>query len=132
MTLSATISLLALCLSAFGQRPVPGDARAVGLKYIVPDMACWFNAVGNFVTNGFVNLAEAANPADLGNWEPYTGVVGDSTFLIGFNTYANDGTFANQNFVVAKQPAIGGPAKLDYEFRNDSGNPFGGQINLSR
>jgi hypothetical protein len=126
------IGLLALSSSAFGQRPIPGDARSVGLHYIVPDVACWFDAVGNFVTNGFVKLDEAAVPAEPGNWEPYTGVVGDSAFLIGFNTYANDGTFAHQSFVVAKQPDTGGPARLDYEFWDDSGNPVGGLINLSR
>ncbi len=128
--LSATTGLLALGLSALGQWP--GDARSAGLQYIVPDRACSFNAVGNYVTDGFVNLKEAANPADLGNWEPYTGVVGDSTFLVGFNTYANDGTFANQDFVVAKQPVFGGPPRLDYQFSDDHGHPFKGQINLSR
>jgi len=108
----------------------PGGAASVGLSYIVPDTAMWYNKAGNFVTNGPVKLAEVE--PTLGNWEPYTSVMGDSTFLIGFNTFANDGTFANQNFVVAKQPAAGGPAKLDYEFYDDSGNPFKGQINLSR
>jgi hypothetical protein len=34
--------------------------------------------------------------------------------------------------MVAKQPAAGGPARLDYEFYDDSGKPFTGQINLSR
>jgi hypothetical protein len=110
----------------------PGGAASVGLTHIVPDVACWYNKTGNFVTNGPINLAEAQDPASLGNWEPYTSVLGDSTFLIGFNTYANDGAFANQNFVVAKQPAAGGAAKLDYEFYDDTSVPFKGVINLSR
>lgn len=108
----------------------PGGADSVGVTHIVPDVAMWFDNVGGFVTNGPVKLSEVQ--ATLGNWEPYTSVVGDTTFLIGFNTFANDGTLANQNYVVAKQPAVGGPAKLGYEFYDDSGNPFKGQINLSR
>ncbi len=108
----------------------PGGIASVGLTHIVPDVAMWYDNAGNFVTNGPVKLAEVQ--PTLGNWEPYTSVVGDSTFLIGFNTFANDGTFANQNYVVAKQPAAGGAAKLDYEFYDDSGKPFQGQINLSR
>jgi hypothetical protein len=61
--LSATVGLLALCSSALGQGPVPGYARSTGLYYIVPDVARWFDAVGNFVTNGFVKLGEEATPA---------------------------------------------------------------------
>jgi hypothetical protein len=110
---------------------VPGDARSAGLNYIVPDVALWFNTNG-FATNGFINVPLQADPADLGNWEPYQGVLGDSTFLIGFSTYANDGSLANQNFAVAKQPAAGGLAQVSYEFYDDSGHPFTKPINLSR
>ena len=130
--ISAVIGLFTLCSSAFGQGPIPGDARWARLQYIVPDMACWFNKAQNAVSTGSVKLQDAAYPADLGNWEPCTGVVGDDTFLIAFNTYATDGTFANQNFVVAKQPARGGRPRLDYSFWDDNGHPFTGQINLSR
>lgn len=125
----ATCFIIA-CITCHGQI-VPGDARSAGLRYIVPDVALWFNTNG-FVTNGFINVAQQANPADLGNWEPYQGLVGDSTFLIGINTYANDGTMANQNFAVAKQPADGGPALVGYEFYDDSRHPFSGAISLSR
>ncbi len=111
---------------------LPGGAASVGVTHIVPDVVCWFDAGGSFITNGPIKLAEEAVPPSLGNWEPYTSVVGDSTFLIGYNTYANDGSLLNQNFAVAKQPAAGGPAKVDYEFYDDSGKPFPGQINLSR
>ena len=132
-SLFLTASLLAqcFCFTSVAQT-VPGDARSAGLYYIVPDMACWFNTAGNYVTNGFIKRTEAASPAELGNWEPYTGVLGDSTFLIGFNTYANDGTLADQNYVVAKQSASGGAPRLDYEFWGDNGTPFKGKINLSR
>ncbi|HVV71891.1 MAG TPA: hypothetical protein VHI52_10390, partial [Verrucomicrobiae bacterium] len=108
----------------------PGNAGSVGVTHVVPDVALWFDAAGGFVTNGPVKVGEAQ--PTLGNWEPYTTVVGDTTFLIGFNTFANDGTLSQQNYVVAKQPAAGGPAKLDYEFYDDSGAPFKGLINLSR
>jgi hypothetical protein len=111
---------------------LPGSVASVGLTTVVPDVPLWYNKAGNFVTNGPIKLNEVQNPATLSNWEPYISVVGDSTFLIGFNTFANDGTFANQNYMVAKQPATGGTPKLDYEFFDDSGAPFKGQINLSR
>ena len=131
--LSVTASLLAFGFSALGQI-VPGDARLAGMYYIVPDVACWFSAAGNYVTNGYINTAigQAASPADLGNWEPYTSVMGDTTFLVEFNTYANDLTLANQNWCVAQQPASGAPAKISYAFYDDSGAPAKGQINLSR
>jgi hypothetical protein len=106
----------------------PGEAASVGITHTVPDVQVWYNQVGNFPTNGPLKLAEAITP--LGNWEPYISVLGESTFLIGLNTFATD--LANQNFVVVKQPAAGGSAKLDYEFYDDSGAPFKGVINLSR
>jgi hypothetical protein len=108
----------------------PGGVASVGLTHIVPDVACWYDQAGNFATNGPIKVGE--QQAALGNWEPYTSVVGDSTFLIGFNTFANDGTFNNQNFMVAKQPAAGGAAKLDYEFYDDNGAAFKGVIDPSR
>jgi hypothetical protein len=66
LSLPVTASLLASCSTALAQLTVPGDARSAGLHYIVPDVACWWDATGNFVTNGFINLAEAADPAGLG------------------------------------------------------------------
>jgi len=129
---SLTASFMALCSTGLAQF-IPGDARSAGLRYIVPDVACWFNATGNgFVTNGFINVAQEANPADLGNWEPYSSVMGDNTFLVEFNIYASDGTLLNQNNVVAIQPAAGGPGKLSYAYYDDTGKPFAGPINLSR
>jgi len=109
---------------------LPGDVASVNVTRIVPDMALWYNSAVNHVTNGPINLSQIATP--LGNWEPYISVMGESTFLIGFNTFADDGTLANQNFVVAKQPVSGGSPRLDYEFYDDAGNPFKGVINLSR
>jgi hypothetical protein len=121
----------------------PGGAESVGLTHVVQDVPCWFDTVANTMTNGPINLARL--PVDsttgtystLGNWEPYISSLGDSTFLIEFNTFANDGSWANiatanQNNAVAKQPAAGGSAKVDYAYYADSGTPFKGQLNLSR
>lgn len=136
MKLNPRIPILAcfavVCTAAQAQT-IPGDARSAGLAYIVPDTACWFDTTaGGYVTNGFINLETAATSADLGNWEPYTSVVGDHTFLIEFNTYANDGTLLNQNNAIVKQPATGGASKAAYAFYGDNGVPFKGMINLSR
>ncbi|HEY5912623.1 MAG TPA: hypothetical protein VJA21_18635 [Verrucomicrobiae bacterium] len=106
---------------------IPAGASSVGLAQIVPDVAVWYNTAG-YVTNGPVN--PAAQLGDNGNWEPYTSVSGDSTFLVAFGTFATDAV--NQNFIVVKQPATGGAAKIGYEFFDDSGTPFTGTINLSR
>lgn len=111
---------------------LPPSATVAGVTHIVPDVVLWYNKTANTVTNGPMNLAQVQTPGTLGNWEPYISVVGESTFLIAFNTFANDGSFANQNYMVAKQPAAGGAPRLDYEFYDDSGKPFTGQINLSR
>lgn len=106
----------------------PTNVVGIGLTYIVPDMLVWSHA-GGYTTNGPIE-----NPGDqlpnLGNWEPYISVLGNTTFLIGKNTFADDD--ANQNFVVVFQPVNGGTPKIAYEFYDDSGAPFTGQINLSR
>ncbi len=107
---------------------IPAGAPTVGLTQIVPDVAIWYNAAGNYVTNGPVDIL--AQKADNSNWEPYASVLGDSTFLISYGTWADDQ--ANQNFIVVKQPAAGGPAKIGYMFDDDGGLPFTAQINLSR
>lgn len=92
----------------------PGSAEAAGLTRIVAD------------TPLIVPAADS-----LGNWEPYASVLGDSTFLIEGNTFAKDST-ANQRYVVALQPAAGGPMKLVEGFYADDKTPFSDQINLSR
>ncbi|MBK9140247.1 MAG: hypothetical protein IPM17_16025 [Verrucomicrobia bacterium] len=91
----------------------PGSIEAEGLTRIVPDTPV-------------VKTSAAA----LGNWEPYASVLGTSTFLIEANTFADDE--ANQRFVVALQPAAGGTMKLGEGFYGDNGQPYRGQINLSR
>lgn len=106
----------------------PGSIESVGLSRIVPDTV---------VTNPGL--------ASLGNWEPYCGVLGNSTFLISCGAYAPDqtlpevtpvGNFSQsgpfQNFLVYLQPAAGGTGKVIPEFFTDAGAPFGGPINCSR
>jgi hypothetical protein len=93
----------------------PGTVESVGLTRIVPDTAV---------------IKPDAN--SLGNWEPYASVLGTSTFLVEGNTFADDGTDLNQRYVVALQPAAGGAMKLGDGFYTDDGQPFKGQINLSR
>ncbi len=111
---------------------LPGGAASAGLTQIVPDVPCWFDAVANTITNGPIILANQPPVATLGNWEPFVSVLGDSTFLVEFNTFANDGLSLNQNNALAKQPAAGGPGQVDYCFYGDNGQPFKGQLNLSR
>lgn len=93
----------------------PGSIESVGLTRIVPD-------------------APVIKPAadSLGNWEPYISVLGNSTFLIEANTFAEDGIGSNQRYVVAFQPAEGGAMKLGDGFYGDNGQPFRGAVNLSR
>lgn len=110
---------------------IPGGVASVGLTHVVPDVLVWYNVTGGYVTNGPIgNLADQA--VNLGNWEPYASVLGDSIFLIEANTFANDGAVVNQNNIVALQPAAGGPAKISYSFSTDAGVQFKGQVNLSR
>lgn len=132
--LPLTASLLALCTSGMAQTPlpIPGDARSAGLYYIVPDTAIWYDTVGLYPTNGFINLSTAELVSDLGNWEPYASSMGENTFLIEFNTYANDGTYANQNYAVCIQPTDGRKGKVVYAYYGDNGTPFPGMIDLSR
>jgi hypothetical protein len=92
----------------------PGTIESVGLTRIVADTPV-------------VKTTDNA----LGNWEPYVGVLGTSTFLVECNTFA-DGTTDMQRYVVGLQPATGGAMKQVEGFYADNGQPFKGQINLSR
>ena len=92
----------------------PGSIESVGLTRIVPDTV---------VIN--------QDLASLGNWEPYASVLGTTTFLVEGNAFAED-TADSQRYVVALQPADGGPMKLGEAFFADNGTPFRGVINASR
>jgi hypothetical protein len=110
---------------------IPGGVDSVGLTHVVPDVLVWYSQSGGYVTNGpIVNLNDQAG--NLGNWEPYASVLGDSTFLIEANTFANDGSVTYQNNAITLQPAAGGQAKVVPAFYADAGTPFKGILNLSR
>ncbi len=92
----------------------PGSIESVGLTRIVADTPV-------------INQGLDA----LGNWEPYASVLGNSTFLIEANAFAQD-TTDQQRYVVALQPAAGGAMKLGEGFHADNNTPFKGPINASR
>lgn len=120
---------------------IPGGTASVGLTHTVPDTLLWYNSTGNYYTNG--PIAPSAQLANLANWEPNISVLGDTTFLIGANTFADDQTPPAgavldpsvppfQRFVVTFQPAAGGAPKIGEEFLTDAGVPYRGPINYSR
>src|SRR5689334_18150307 len=106
------IGLLALSTNAHAQR-VPGGVDSVGLTNIVPDVALWYHS-SNYFTNGPVKVASQV--ASLDTWEPYIGLMGDSTFLISANTFVDDGKAENMRPALAFQPAAGGPVRLSTMF----------------
>jgi hypothetical protein len=69
---------------------------------------------------------------NLDNWEPYASVLGNSTFLIEVNTFAEPIIDLNQRFGLVFQPASGGPSRTGEVFYADDGAPFTGAINASR
>lgn len=93
----------------------PGSAEDAGLNRIVADTILFDTGENN-----------------LDNWEPFSSVIGNSVFVVEANTFADDGSFANQNFAVALQPVGGGDAVTTSAFYGDDGSPYTGQINGSR
>lgn len=95
----------------------PGSLEGLGLTRLVADRP----------------LIVPKNDA-LGNWEPYCSVLGTSTFLIEGSTFAQgfDDPGGKQRYVVALQPAAGGPMRLGEGFYSDNGQPYAGEINASR
>lgn len=139
--LPVLLGLWTFGLGASAQTPVlPGGAAEVGLTNLVPDVALWYQRVAKYVTNGPVDRTLQAT--NLDNWDPFVSVLGDSTFLIGFTTFADDQTppagatisagAPFQRFVVAFQPAQGGAAKIGEHFFTDSGVPYRGVANYRR
>ena len=131
---------LASCSTTYAQPFIPGGVDSVGLSYTVPDMPVWYSRLQlpgqpfpGYVTNGPVDVAAQVSVTEKqnGNWEPYTSVVGDSTFLIGAGMFADDGTFItpqnvrpNQRYIVTLQPASGGSPKIGEVFYDDFGKPY--------
>jgi len=134
--------------------PVPAGAATVNLTTVVPDGIIWYNNVNppagqlGQVVVGPVTPADELE--DNGNWEPYTSVLGDSTFLISVTTYADSqtvpagdaitfttlngqgvGPYAQRDIVVL-QPARGGTPVVGEHLYTDAGAPYRGVMNLSR
>ena len=111
--------------TVIAQPYVPGGIESVGLTRIVPDRPIPATPAGDL-----------PNAAAKGNWEPYSSVLGTSTFLIECSTFAlyADGSQDpdNQRQVVAFQPVAGGAMKLGEAFFADDGTPFRLANNLSR
>jgi hypothetical protein len=135
------VGLLALCPNTHAQTPfIPGGVDSAGLTNLVPDVALWYNRIDNYVTNG--PISPGLQATNLDNWEPFISVLGDSTFLIGFTTFADDQTpplnavitagAPFQRFVVAFQPAAGGPLVIGEHFFTDDRTPYRGVTNYRR
>ena len=107
---------------------IPGGAASVGLTNIVADTILWFDSSVNRPKLGGYVSANAVAPG--GSVEPYAGLLGDSTFLLSANTYADDG--ASMRFAVVFQPATGGAAKIGDLFYDDRGQAYTNRINESR
>jgi hypothetical protein len=142
------VGLLAVCSTAQAQSYVyiPTNVAGAGLTHIVPDVPIWYNGTpggGGYVTNGPVNIVNQFGNTSQGNgnWEPYIGVLGDSTFLVDVLTFADDQTLPpdycssqqyGQRTIVNLQPAAGGKAIIRDGFYADAGVPFAGYIDASR
>lgn len=93
----------------------PLTAEAAGLARIKPDQIIY-------------NDVDTINQD---NWEPYTSVLGNSTFLIEANSHTQEAD-GNQRYVLAFQPAAGGDHGLGDSFFGDDGTPYRSKINNSR
>jgi len=70
--------------------------------------------------------------ANQNNWEPFSSVIGNSTFVVEANSFADPEEDYNQRYVLAFQPVGGGEAKMGEVFHGDDGSPYTGKINGSR
>lgn len=98
----------------FSIAPPLGGIETVGLARIVPDQV----------------LFKTDNP-NLDNWEPSSGVIGNSVFVVEANTFA-EGSSTHQNYAVAFQPVAGGAHARGEGFFADNGTAYRGEINGSR
>jgi hypothetical protein len=105
---------------------VPEGIESVGLQRIVEDTIAFFNDWDG----------DGQRDPQLGNWEPYTSVLGNSAFLIQSGTYAEslDPTFPvmMQRFGVVFQAVGGGAPSRGEAFFADDGTPYRGPINNYR
>lgn len=93
---------------------VPGGIDAAGLDRIVPDRI----------------VHDHGGMDALGNWEPFTSVLGTSTFLIESNTFALQPGM--QRYGLMFQPVDGGEPAPGEVFFTDDGEPYLGAINNYR
>jgi hypothetical protein len=108
---------------------VPCTSTAVS-PTIVPDTIVWYDkSVHRQKIGGYVDANVAASG---GSWEPYAGLIGNSTFLLATDTYADDGTDTLMRSGIVFQPASGAAAKLGNGFYDDNNKAWTNQVNLSR
>lgn len=100
---------------------VPEGIESVGLQRLVPDTICFFNDWDG----------DGKRDAQLGNWEPYTSVLGNSVFLVESNTYAQSAT-QMMRFGMVFQSVGGGDPVRGEAFFADDGTPYRGPINNYR
>ena len=141
-----TASLLAFCSNSLAQSYVylPTNVAGAGMSYIVPDTYIWYGYT-NHVTVGPVNIGDQLG--NNGNWEPYCGSLGDSAFLLGFCSYALDGSatpastpsdqFASgqgplgrQQYYVTIVPANGSTPRTVSAIYDDYGHAFTNEISV--
>lgn len=70
---SMAAALLLVPNASAADGDIPKGVLETGLTYVLRDTAAFHNP---------------DNPPNLNNWEPYVGVLGTSTFLVGANTFA--------------------------------------------
>jgi hypothetical protein len=105
----------------------PGGIESVGVTRIVPDT---------------IMFPDPAGQGSLGNWEPYSSVLGNSVFLIACNTYAESDDPApeacasasgcRQRYGLTLQKVDGGDPVFGECFFADDGAPYRGVINHYR
>ncbi len=121
--LSVTVAALAAASAVARAEFVPGDLASAGLTRIVDD------TTAGDVGGHYGAYAQA-------NWEPYVSVLGTNVFLFESNTYAESAPgvpdLTMMRYALAFQPAAGGAYATGEVFFGDDGNPYRGQVNMSR
>ena len=105
----------------------------MGLTNVVPDVPIWYDYVttsAGKVRVGPIDPLFYQN-ADHNTWEPWVSVIGEKVFLVECPKFADDGTFSNQRYITAFQPARPGTwadAKIGECFYDDYGKPYTNSI----
>ncbi len=110
---------------------VPCAISSVCPDTLRSDTIVWYDgSVHRQKLGSFVNANAVPNQSSA--WEPYAGLLGDSTFLLGTDTYADDNTDTFMRSGLVFQPADGSSGKLGNGFYDDANKPWTNQVNLSR